>query len=129
MNMLVQPALVGVMAALKGILYDDYFPESPHLWVDVGLHVVAELIASGITMEFLVPEAGDMARIADPLLHGGISGLVKGYFLDRDTIASLALVEVRGGLPSSKYYSFESGFLQGAGYGSVASGVAYGTGL
>jgi len=127
--MLVQPALVGAMAALKDILYDGYLPESPHLWVDVGLHVVAELIASSITMEFLVPEVGDAARIADPLIHGGISGIVKEYYLDRDAISSLALVEVRGRLPQPKYYSFESGFLQGAGYGAVSSGVAYGVGL
>ena len=129
MNMFVQPALVGVMAALKDILYDGYLPESPHLWVDVGLHVVAELIASGITMEFLVPEVGDAARVADPLIHGGITGLVKGFYLDRDTISSLALVDVGGRLPQPKYYSFESGFLQGAGYGTVSSGVAYGAGL
>ena len=129
MDLVIQPALVGVMAALKGILYDEYLPESPHLWVDVGVHMAAQLVASGITLEFLVPAVGDAARMADPLIHGGISGLVKENFLDTEAISSLALIETRGRIPQPHYYTFQTGFFEGVAYGSVASGATYAAGV
>jgi hypothetical protein len=127
-DLVIQPALVGVMAALKDVLYDGYLPESPHMWVDVGIHMVAQLIATGVTMEFLVPTVGDAARIVDPLIHGGISGLVKENFLDADSISALSLVS-NARLPLPHYYSFQTGFFEGVGYGSIASGIGYASGL
>ena len=117
------------MVAAKDILYDEFLPESPHLWLDVGLHMFAKLVSTGITMEFLVPEVGQPARLVDPLIHGGITGLVKENFIDRDSISSLGLVESRGRLPPPHRYSFEYGFLEGVGYGGIATGMAYATGL
>jgi hypothetical protein len=128
MDLLIQPALVGVMATLKDILYEGYAPESPHLWVDVGIHMTAQLFATGVTMEFLVPAIGDAARIADPLIHGGLAGLVKENFIDTDSISALGSIE-RGRLPLPKDYTFQTGFFEGLGYGSIATGLGYAAGF
>lgn len=127
MDLIFQPALVAALAALKGILYDEYMPENPHLWVDVGIHAFSQLVSTGVTMEFLVPMVGDAARLVNPVIHGGLSGVVKENFIDQESVAGLAFTtfERRGRVPPPHYYTFEQGFLEGAGYGTVATGVAY----
>jgi hypothetical protein len=43
-DLAVQPLLVGAMVFLKDVFYDEYLPESIHLWIDVGIHISAKLI-------------------------------------------------------------------------------------
>jgi len=123
-DLLVQPALVGVMVAMKDILYNHYLPESPHVWVDVGMHMAAKLISAGVTMEFLIPNMGDMARMADPVIHGALVGVVKEQFINTDNISSLGFVET-GRMPMPHHYTFQVGFVEGLAFGGVSSGVAY----
>jgi len=124
-DIVIQPALVGALVALKEILYDGYLPESPHLWMDVGMHVAAKLISIGVTVEFLVPMVGQAARLADPLMHGAMTGLIKEQFIDSNSISMLGLVSV-GRMPSPQHYTFQAGFIEGLCYGGVAGAIGAG---
>ena len=128
LDIVIPTTLVAAMSFLKNILIDEYLPESPHLWLDVALHTVAQLVASTATVEFIVPAAGEYGRIANPLIHGGLTGLIKENFLDTSSIASLRMFS-SGRLPKAKNFTFETGFLEGLGYGSIASGTSYAVGF
>ena len=130
MDILIQPALVGCLVAAKDILYDEYLPESPHVWVDVGIHAVASLIATGVTMEFLVPEIGDAARVvANPVIHGGLSGLAKEHFVDTESVSRFAYANPTSRNPPSYFYTFENGFFEGLAYGSIPTAALYALGV
>jgi hypothetical protein len=125
LDILVQPALVGGMVLMKDILYDHYLPESPHLWIDVGLHVVSKIVSTGITQELLVPNIGPMMLVVDPLIHGGLTGLAKEHLLDTENITALSLFN-SGKVPLPHYYKFSTGFTEGLVYGGIATGIGYG---
>lgn len=128
LDMTVQPLLVGVMVFLTDVFYHEYLPESPHVWIDVALHMVSKFISTGVTVEFIVPMTGEIGRLADPALHGLMSGLVKEQFLDTDNLSALSLVEsgLNGKIPQPQYYTFGQGFLEGLTYGGISSVVGYG---
>jgi hypothetical protein len=98
-DLAVQPLLVGAMVFLKDVLYDEYLPESIHLWIDVGIHMSAKLISAGITYELLIPNIGNMARIADPVMHGLMTGVIKEQFLDTDNLSALGFIGAGGKIP------------------------------
>lgn len=126
MDTVVPTALVGVMVALKDIFYDEYLIDSPHLWVDIATQMSAKLISAGVTMEFLVPSLGEMAQVADPVIQGTLSGIVKRNFVDMDSISDLTIFRdaSRGGLPKPHYYTFEYGFIEGLSYGGISTAAS-----
>lgn len=128
MDLVIQPALVGALVAAKDILYDEYLPESPHVWVDVGIHAVASLIATGVTLEFLVPEVGPAARVANPVIHGSLSGLVKDGLVDSTAVSRLGNVNLRSRNPPAHFYTFETGLLEGLVYGGIPTAALYAAG-
>lgn len=124
-DLVVQPLLVGTMVLLKDVLYDGYLPESPHLWIDIAIHVGAKLVSAGITYELLVPNLGKMAIVADPVMHGCMTGVIKENFLDTDSVSAIGFLESRGKIPLPHYYTFESGFIEGLSYGGVSTGIGF----
>jgi hypothetical protein len=130
-DLLIQPALVAGLVFTKDVLYDGYIPESMHVWLDVASNVAAKFVSQFITSEFIIPSVGQMALAIEPVLHGGINGAVKSTMIDTDQIRSLGAfttgVATVGGrqrrvTPPLAHYTFENGFLEGAGYNAVSVG-------
>ena len=122
----VQPALVGAFVFGKNVLFDRYLPEDPHVWIDTVTNVVAKLLSSFVTLEFIEPLVGPHGTWVEPVLHGGFNGSVKHMFVNTDGLSALSFIrnpiqsQGRRVLPPLEHYSFENGFLEGAGYNLVS---------
>lgn len=130
-NLMFQSALVGAMALIRGVYLEGYEMGSPHLWLDIGLHMACKFVSAGVTEEFILPigttMVGDFARVADPLMHGMLAGTIKETYIDSGTVSQLGFIGAGG--PSSSYYSFETGFLEGFAYSGAAAGISIMVGM
>lgn len=124
-DLVMQPALVGLFVLGKNVLYDHFMPDNPHVWIDVGTNVFAKLVATFATLEFIVPKTGEQGVWVEPILHGVINGGIKHQFINTNNLNAASFVRnafqtIEGQnvrvLPRVERYTFNNGFMEGAGY-------------
>jgi len=126
---LVPMAFVGTSVFLNDVFGSGYLPDSPFLWIDVGTQMFSYMLSKMVieySFDKMFPAGffeNGFNLVAQPLLHGSMSGLISEFSIHKPSIRSIQFIADRSGkLPDlNKHTGFMDGFKTGAVYNIVGT--------